>query len=87
MLADDNLDCTFPPPTGYQCPSAELELLDGAYQIVVLAYGSCAGDTAAYQLIVDAPADPQLTLTYDDVDVLVTETYVYAVEGSGTLTY
>jgi hypothetical protein len=82
VYADDNFDCTFP-PADYQCPSFQLDSTTaGTYQVVVKSWGSCTGDSAAYQLTIDGGAD--LTLAVDDA----TSGYPYTVDiaGSGTLT-
>jgi hypothetical protein len=48
--ADDSFACTFPPPE-YECPGLEIGTLEaGTYEVVVQAYGSCAGSTADYKI-------------------------------------
>jgi hypothetical protein len=82
LTADDNFDCTFPPPS-YRCPAAAFDASDGEYRVVVLAAGSCAGDVGAYSIRVDGPAGASLALAEDDLAVVVD--LDLEVIGSGTL--
>lgn len=85
--ADDNFDCTYPPPT-YQCPAANLGVLAvGTYTAVVGSWNDCNGSIGTYELRTEGTLN--LTLTHDDVDAqALTATYQYetAISGSGTLT-
>lgn len=57
LAADDNFECSFPPPY-FACPSAELTAATpGVWQIEVMPYLSCAGSTGAYQLTVEGGSD------------------------------
>ncbi len=80
--ADDNFDCTFPPPS-YRCPAVSLGTADGDYRVVVLAAGSCAGTLGAYTIRVDGVAGASLALVEDDMAVVVEQDLL--VTGSGTL--
>jgi hypothetical protein len=80
--ADDNFDCTFPPPS-YRCPAVSLDGSDGEYEVVVLAAGSCAGAVGGYSIRVDGPAGASLELAEDDLPVVVE--LDLQVTGSGTL--
>jgi hypothetical protein len=78
--ADDNFDCTYPPPS-YMCPSIETAGTAGVYQVVVTSYGSCAGSEAGYTLAVEGGTN--VTLVVDDA--VSGYDYTFDVEGSGTL--
>lgn len=82
MTADDNFDCTFPPPS-YACPSLELQTGAGTHQVVIIAAGSCAGEIAEYSIRVDGPAGDSLQLAVDDQPVIVE--YDLEVTGTGTV--
>jgi hypothetical protein len=62
---DDNFECSFPPPSGYSCPSHKLATTKGEVYTVVVRTGrdcrSGAGETGEYQLYLQANADPSLT--------------------------
>ena len=65
--ADDNFECTFPPPDEWECPSYSWEVLEsGPHQVVVENRGDCRGTEAGYAIIVDSPTDPGLELAHDD---------------------
>jgi hypothetical protein len=67
--ADDNFDCTFPPPS-YQCPAIERELAAGSYEIVVAAFpNKCAegAEAGEYTLMLDAEVPIRPALEDDDV--------------------
>jgi predicted nucleic acid-binding Zn-ribbon protein len=50
ISADDAFACTFE-PEAYACPSAVIPIeADGTYEVVVWAFGYCAGETADYKL-------------------------------------
>ena len=80
--ADDNFDCTYPPPE-YTCPSVSIDTEEGTYQIIVMAYSSsCAGDTAEYELTINADWDgAELTNLVDDYDRYPYNEVEYAVNG------
>ena len=85
---DDNFVCTYEPLWGWLCPSVELYPQDGPYKIVVGGHGSCVGDAADYQITVDAPSDPNLTLMLDDTNRFEDyEAYerVHTIAGSGSI--
>lgn len=72
MVADDNFDCTFPPPT-YACPATKFTVGDaGTYSVTVVGYGDCAGTKGAYKIQVEA-ADAKLKSTKDNVTISATE--------------
>ncbi len=83
VTADDNFDCTFPPPS-YACPAVELPTDDGTYEVVVLAAGSCVGEVAGYSIRVDGPAGATLQLAVDDQPIVVE--VALEVSGSGQIT-
>jgi hypothetical protein len=54
LWADDNFDCTVPPPA-FSCPSLKFEAPDdGTYELFISTTGTCAGETAGYALDVQA---------------------------------
>jgi hypothetical protein len=83
--ADDNFDCTFPPPT-FACPSYVIEnATEGEYQVVVFENtydtSECVdGTIGEYVIRIDATEEPVLTLsaddaqTYSEVDISVAMT-------------
>src|SRR5678816_4370216 len=64
----DSFSCTEPPVSGVaSCPSYRLAATKGEqYFVLVASNGYCAGATGEYDLVLDAPSDPSLTLTDDD---------------------
>ncbi len=89
VTADDNFDCSFPPPT-YACPSYELTgATAGEYQIVVYenTYDptECVdGTIGEYVIRVDAEEDPMLVLAQDDIATYAEK--VTSVSLTGTIT-
>ena len=92
--ADDNVDCTNPPPT-YTCPTWSGELAAGVYQLVVSGTSyDCDSGSGTYELKVDgATAVPSMVgvdAAVEDVPVYFNEcdgaTTVLTVTGSGTIT-
>jgi len=80
-FADDNFDCTYPPPE-YSCPAAAVSTEAGTYQIGVMAYnGSCAGGSAEYELSINADWDVELTNIADDVASHPYNSTQYSVNG------
>jgi hypothetical protein len=68
LLADENMACSFPPPTGFSCPSGEFAApVDGVYQIMIANWpidGSCAdGVAGAYDLQVASAQNPVTAVT------------------------
>ena len=85
MSADDNFTCTYV-PQAFSCPSAEITVTPGTHYVKVQSLGSCNGLTAEYEILVDAPADPNLTLLQDDLSVYDSYLYELYFYGSGTIT-
>ena len=85
MYTDDNFDCTFE-PAAYYCPSGEIVVTEGTHYVIVMSYGSCNGTDAAYEILVDAPADPTLTLVLDNTSLTMAQEYILEFSGSGTIT-
>ena len=49
------------------CPSYRFLATKGEkYFVIVASNGSCAGATGEYEIVLDAPSDPSLSLTDDD---------------------
>jgi len=89
-MADDNFDCTFPPPT-FACPSYELvNAAAGAYQVVVYentyATSECVdGTIGGYLIRIDTAAgDPLLELAHDDASVYPLQAVNVAMTGTIT---
>jgi len=62
----DSFDCSYAPSWG-SCPSMEFVADAETYKIIIGSFGSCAGTTADYEILVDADSDPTLTLVADGV--------------------
>ncbi len=82
--SDDTAPCTFPPPE-YDCPSLQVESNGGPLEVIVASFGDCAGDTAEYQLLVEAAGTLEVTLVVDDALGAVTGASETDILGSGTL--
>jgi hypothetical protein len=85
LSVGDSFSCSEVPVVGVaSCPSARLFATAGEqYFVLVASNGYCAGATGEYELVLDAPFDPSLTLTGDDRPRYV-DTHVQIV-GTATL--
>lgn len=67
--ADDNFECTFPPPS-FRCPASTVELEPGEYTILVSSFiDTCLEGTeiGEYELRIDAETPMRATLLDDDI--------------------
>ena len=67
--ADDNFECTFPPPS-FQCPATSVELEPGEYTILVSSFiDACLEGTeeGEYTLRIDAETPIRASLVDDDI--------------------
>ena len=68
------------------CPGVEFIAEEsGTHHIVVSGY-DCDGETAVYEIGVDAGSDPMLTLIADDIDSYTMIGQTHMVEGTATIT-
>ena len=65
-VADENFECSFPPPSDYWCPAHKLETTKGeVYTVFVYPFIDCGfgdGTTGEYELYLKTNADPSLAL-------------------------
>ena len=67
--ADDNFECTFPPPS-YSCPATSVELEPGEYTVLVSSFiDTCLEgiDEGEYELRIDAATPIRAALVDDDI--------------------
>ena len=84
--SDDDHACSFPPPD-YGCPTLAFEAQSGTFEVVVASYGTCAGETAEYKVLIDSETTVTAELTIDDVAVVIEGASARDILGSGTLTW
>jgi hypothetical protein len=64
-IADENFECSFPPPSDYWCPAHKLATTTGeVYTVFVYPFTDCnlePGTTGDYTLYIKANSDPSLT--------------------------
>ena len=66
------------------CASYRFSVTKGeSYEVMVLTHAACASSTAEYELSIDLPADPALTLLVDDK--LASEDVHIQITGNATL--
>ena len=81
--AYNTFTCSYSPITG-SCASYLLPVSAGeTYDAMVLTHAGCASSTGEYQLSIDLPADPSLTLIVDDKEAM--EDVHIQITGNATL--
>ena len=81
----NNFDCTENAVRDDACPGVEfIPETAGLHYILVYA-DECMGDSATYQIGIDGPASPDLTLLGDDVDRYIETEFQHTVTGSATV--
>ena len=81
----DNFDCTENALRENACPGVEFIPESSGTHYILVHSGECIGDTAAYQIGIDGPAEPALTLLADDTDISVETEYQHTVTGTATV--
>jgi hypothetical protein len=67
--AYNTFTCSYPPASG-SCASYVFPVSKGqSYDVMVLTHAGCASSTGEYELSIDLPSDPGLTLMVDDKQV------------------
>lgn len=85
--SDDAFICTAGETGWALCPGVEfMAETDGTYHLIVQAIGCGETDEVSYQIGVDAPSDPNLSLIDDDVESYETKSIEHMATGTAAIT-
>lgn len=87
MSSDDSFNCTAGETEWELCPGVKFMAdTDGTYHLIVQTIGCGEADEVTYQIGVDAPSDPNLSLIEDDVGLYEIKSIEHTATGTATIT-
>ena len=81
----DNFDCTASAVRENACPGVEFIPESTGVHYILAHADECTGDTATYQLGIDGPAEPALTLFADETDISMETEFQHTAIGTATV--